>query len=43
MFATVTKRAVDQHRMIAKCKEREWGLMILDEVHLAPAQTFRYS
>jgi len=27
--------------MIEKCKKREWGLMILDEVHLAPAQTFR--
>lgn len=29
--------------MIAKCREREWGLMILDEVHLAPAHTFRYA
>jgi len=27
--------------MIEQCKKREWGLMILDEVHLAPAQTFR--
>jgi superfamily II DNA or RNA helicase len=27
--------------MIEKCKERTWGLMILDEVHLAPATTFK--
>lgn len=27
--------------MIEKCRARTWGLMILDEVHLAPAATFR--
>ena len=27
--------------MIEAIKDREWGLMILDEVHVAPAQMFR--
>jgi DNA excision repair protein ERCC-3 len=38
---TSEKRAEHSTRMIEKCKERTWGLMILDEVHLAPATTFK--
>eukprot|EP01087_Luapelamoeba_hula_P020394 TRINITY_DN6954_c0_g1_i2.p1 TRINITY_DN6954_c0_g1~~TRINITY_DN6954_c0_g1_i2.p1 ORF type:complete len:1357 (-),score=242.12 TRINITY_DN6954_c0_g1_i2:570-4553(-) len=41
MFASVDKRSEHSQRMIEKCRARQWGLMILDEVHLAPAQTFR--
>ena len=34
-------RAAEAKPIIAAIKEREWGLMILDEVHLAPARVFR--
>eukprot|EP01126_Amoeba_proteus_P042285 TRINITY_DN4592_c0_g1_i4.p1 TRINITY_DN4592_c0_g1~~TRINITY_DN4592_c0_g1_i4.p1 ORF type:complete len:976 (+),score=215.75 TRINITY_DN4592_c0_g1_i4:1181-4108(+) len=35
------KRKDTSKNMIEQCKQREWGLMILDEVHLAPATIFR--
>mmetsp|Transcript_13047 Transcript_13047/g.21339 ORF Transcript_13047/g.21339 Transcript_13047/m.21339 type:complete len:555 (-) Transcript_13047:70-1734(-) len=34
-------RAAEAKPIIEAIKEREWGLMILDEVHLAPARVFR--
>jgi DNA excision repair protein ERCC-3 len=35
------KRKQRARTMIESCQEREWGLMILDEVHLAPAKIFK--
>ena len=35
------RRAEGSPELIAKLREKEWGTMILDEVHVAPAQTFR--
>uniref|UniRef100_A0A6B2KZC3 DNA 3'-5' helicase n=1 Tax=Arcella intermedia TaxID=1963864 RepID=A0A6B2KZC3_9EUKA len=40
MFST-TKRSDNAHTMMDNIKEREWGLMLLDEVHLVPAKIFR--
>lgn len=41
MFSVTTQKSGHSLNMINKCKERTWGLMILDEVHLAPAEMFR--
>jgi DNA repair helicase Rad25 len=43
MFSTSdgTNRAATSARLIERCRTRRWGLMILDEVHQAPAETFR--
>eukprot|EP01122_Echinamoeba_exundans_P016681 TRINITY_DN852_c0_g1_i5.p1 TRINITY_DN852_c0_g1~~TRINITY_DN852_c0_g1_i5.p1 ORF type:complete len:1290 (-),score=312.42 TRINITY_DN852_c0_g1_i5:68-3937(-) len=43
MFSTSdgTNRAAASARLIERCRTRRWGLMILDEVHQAPAETFR--
>ncbi len=41
MFNTSSRRSESALNMIAKCKTREWGLLILDEVHLAPANNIR--
>jgi len=41
MFSATGTRAEHSTKMIQKCKEKLWGLMILDEVHLAPASIFR--
>ena len=35
------QRSLDGERLIEAVKAREWGLMLLDEVHVVPAQTFR--
>ena len=35
------KRAYDTERVFNWVQSREWGLMILDEVHVNPANTFR--
>ena len=35
------KRSAEAERMINSIKEREWGLLLLDEVHVAPAEKFR--
>lgn len=35
------KRAADTETLIADIRAREWGLMILDEVHVAPANKFK--
>jgi DNA excision repair protein ERCC-3 len=34
-------RSSKSQDMMTKCKAREWGITILDEVHLAPAKIFR--
>jgi len=41
MLAFSGKRSLDGERLIGQVREREWGLMILDEVHVVPAETFR--
>ena len=41
MISYSGKRAAEAVPIIEAIKEREWGLMILDEVHLAPAHVFR--
>jgi DNA excision repair protein ERCC-3 len=35
------KRSYDSQKMMDFITKREWGLMILDEVHVAPANVFR--
>eukprot|EP01125_Pyxidicula_operculata_P018650 TRINITY_DN663_c0_g2_i1.p1 TRINITY_DN663_c0_g2~~TRINITY_DN663_c0_g2_i1.p1 ORF type:complete len:369 (-),score=73.85 TRINITY_DN663_c0_g2_i1:1141-2247(-) len=41
MVAYSGKRASESANIMRKIKEREWGLLILDEVHVVPAATFR--
>lgn len=43
MFSTKTasNRAAGPRKILEQCRNRCWGLMILDEVHGAPADTFR--
>lgn len=42
MFAgNELKRKDESMQIINKIRRREWGIMILDEVHQAPAETFR--
>jgi DNA excision repair protein ERCC-3 len=41
MISYSGERAAEAKPIIEAIKEREWGLMILDEVHLAPARVFR--
>lgn len=41
MVAYSGKRAADSENMISKIKNKEWGLLLLDEVHVVPANTFR--
>eukprot|EP01124_Arcella_intermedia_P026424 TRINITY_DN4960_c0_g2_i5.p1 TRINITY_DN4960_c0_g2~~TRINITY_DN4960_c0_g2_i5.p1 ORF type:complete len:1101 (-),score=288.20 TRINITY_DN4960_c0_g2_i5:144-3410(-) len=40
MFSS-SKLSEDSRAMMEQIKKREWGLLLLDEVHLAPAKTFR--
>jgi len=40
MLSHSGKRAVGATKMLNKIKEQEWGLLILDEVHVAPADGF---
>ncbi len=41
MVANTRKRAHESAKMIKFLQSREWGLMLLDEVHVVPAQMFR--
>ncbi|KAL9060920.1 MAG: hypothetical protein Q9162_000364 [Coniocarpon cinnabarinum] len=41
MVSKVTNRAYDTQKVIDFIRSREWGLMILDEVHVVPAKVFR--
>jgi DNA excision repair protein ERCC-3 len=41
MIAFNQNRATTSQKIIEKIKSREWGLLILDEVHVVPAHIFR--
>jgi DNA excision repair protein ERCC-3 len=41
MITAGGKRAYDTQQMMSWIDSREWGLMILDEVHVVPAKMFR--
>ncbi len=41
MLTFAGKRSVQNERMFEMIRGREWGLLLLDEVHVAPADTFR--
>ncbi len=41
MMSAAGKRSYDTQKMLDFIHSREWGLMILDEVHVAPASMFR--
>lgn len=41
MLGHTTKRSWEAERVMEWLKSREWGLMILDEVHTIPAKMFR--
>jgi len=41
MIAFGGKRSHQSQRVIEQIRKREWGLMILDEVHVVPAKMFR--
>ncbi|EJD36361.1 TFIIH basal transcription factor complex helicase XPB subunit [Auricularia subglabra TFB-10046 SS5] len=41
MIANTRKRSRDAERKMEFVSSREWGLVILDEVHVVPANTFR--
>lgn len=41
MVAYGGKRSVDSQNFINKVQNKEWGTLILDEVHVVPANTFR--
>lgn len=41
MVANRTKRSHDSQKMMEFLTSREWGLLLLDEVHVVPAAMFR--
>ena len=41
MIAFSGKRSEESERILASIRGREWGLMLLDEVHVVPAAMFR--
>ncbi|MES1921559.1 TFIIH basal transcription factor complex helicase XPB subunit, partial [Bonamia ostreae] len=41
MLAFSQRRSKESQKMIESVRSREWGLLILDEVHVAPADMFR--
>ena len=41
MVGYTGKRSYDAQKMIAFLRQHEWGLLILDEVHVVPANVFR--
>ncbi|GMH32450.1 hypothetical protein BSKO_00284 [Bryopsis sp. KO-2023] len=41
MIAFSGKRSEQSERVMSEIKNREWGLLLLDEVHVVPAQMFR--
>ena len=41
MVTNTRKRAYQSAKMMEFLQQREWGLMLLDEVHVVPAQMFR--
>jgi DNA excision repair protein ERCC-3 len=41
MIAFSGRRSEEAARVMEQIQEREWGLLLLDEVHVVPAQMFR--
>lgn len=41
MMSHTGKRSELANQMIARIRDQEWGMLILDEVHVVPADTFR--
>ncbi|CAK3837172.1 probable RNA polymerase II transcription initiation nucleotide excision repair factor TFIIH, 3^-5^ [Lecanosticta acicola] len=41
MVTQNTRRAHDSEKVMKSIMDREWGLMVLDEVHVVPAEMFR--
>lgn len=41
MMSYSKKRNIDSARVINQIKNTEWGLLIMDEVHVVPAKMFR--
>jgi superfamily II DNA or RNA helicase len=41
MVAFTGKRSAESQRMIDAISDREWGLLLMDEVHVVPAAMFR--
>ncbi|XP_009779256.1 general transcription and DNA repair factor IIH helicase/translocase subunit XPB1-like [Nicotiana tabacum] len=41
MIAFGGKRSEESEKLIEEIRNREWGLLLLDEVHVVPAQMFR--
>lgn len=41
MIAFNGKRSEESERVMQDIMSREWGLILLDEVHVVPAQVFR--
>lgn len=41
MISHSGKRAAESERMLNELKSKEWGLLLLDEVHVVPANVFR--
>lgn len=41
MVANKRKRSYDAQKMMEFLESREWGFLLLDEVHVVPANMFR--
>lgn len=41
MISHSGRRAAESERMLNELKKKEWGLLLLDEVHVVPANVFR--
>lgn len=41
MIAFSGKRSEESARVMDQIRGREWGLLLMDEVHVVPAQMFR--
>ncbi|PXF45241.1 TFIIH basal transcription factor complex helicase repB subunit [Gracilariopsis chorda] len=41
MISHSGRRAAESERMLNELKQKEWGLLLLDEVHVVPANVFR--
>lgn len=41
MLSFTGKRSLESQRIITKISDHEWGIMVMDEVHVVPAQMFR--
>ncbi|CAH8390785.1 unnamed protein product [Eruca vesicaria subsp. sativa] len=41
MIAFAGKRSEESEKIIEEMRNREWGLLLMDEVHVVPAQMFR--